>query len=75
MNKKVLSHSLSQINCASTPKANNIMVYLNNNHSLKAYFWNCHKIFMCLSDINGLSSRAALFRRSSEEKRCAAVKM
>lgn len=50
------------------------MLYLNNNYILKAYFWNCHKIFVCLSDINGLSAQAALFRRSSEERRWAAVK-
>lgn len=50
------------------------MVHLNNNYVLKAYFWNCHKICVRLSDINGLSSQAALFRRSSEERRWAAVK-
>lgn len=50
------------------------MVYLNDNYILKAYFWNCHKIFMCLKDINGLSSLAAVFRRLSEERRWAAVK-
>lgn len=69
-----LTHSPTQTNDGCPSKANNIMVYLNDSYILKAYFWNCHKIFMCLNDINGWSSLAAVFRKSSEERRWAAVK-
>ena len=71
--EKELFHSLNQTNRAFTPSENN-MVHLDNNYILNAYFWNCQKIFVCPSYINGLSSQAALFRISSEERRWVVVK-
>lgn len=53
----------------------NELTHLENNYISKAYLWDCHMIFMCLSDINGLSSQDALSSGSSGERRWAVLNL